>query len=125
MVFSDPSGGPPFAVFDWEDVRLSSGMLDVASFLGGCLAPSDRQAHERALLASYHRALIEAGVTGYPFTACWREYRLAMLDRVIQGVLMAVSLSGGSAHDRRLAKVVAERFGVASIGLALPELCGV
>ena len=34
-----------------------------------------RRACEQDLLRSYHAALVERGVRGYPFEQCWDDYR--------------------------------------------------
>ena len=33
-----------------------------------------------ALLRGYHARLLEHGVTGYPWEACWQDYRLGVID---------------------------------------------
>lgn len=33
-----------------------------------------RRVNERELLTSYHTKLVERGVTGYRFAACWAQY---------------------------------------------------
>ena len=46
----------------------------------------DRRGCERDLVAAYHRALVDHGVTSYALEQCWDDYRFAM----VQGPLVAV-----------------------------------
>ncbi|MEO8286410.1 MAG: phosphotransferase [Chloroflexota bacterium] len=67
------------AVVDWQVATLGRGVIDVARFLGGNLHPNARREHDLRLLRSYHKILLENGVSNYSFEQCWYEYRLAML----------------------------------------------
>jgi hypothetical protein len=56
-------------------VQLGAGARDVAYFLGNAFEPEVRRSCERALLARYHRRLLDDyGVDDYPFDQCWNEY---------------------------------------------------
>jgi hypothetical protein len=72
----DESTRPPrVAVVDWQSVTLGNPLTDVAYFLGAGLLPGARRAAEEVIVRDYHRALGDAGVTGYPFARCWEDYR--------------------------------------------------
>jgi len=55
-------------------------LRDVAYFLGTSVTTDRRRAHEQALVADYHAALVAHGVTGYDADRCWRDYRLGQLQ---------------------------------------------
>lgn len=72
----DASTAPPrVTVVDWQSVRIGKPLNDVAYFLGAGLHPEDRRPVERDIVATYHRHLQEAGVTGFDFAECWDAYR--------------------------------------------------
>lgn len=60
---------------DWQTVILGNGVADAAYFVGGNLQPDDRRAHEDDLVRSYHRSLVDRGVTGLGWDECWARYR--------------------------------------------------
>ena len=75
MLFGTAEGGKPLTVVDWQTVQLGLGPQDVAYFLGNAFAPEVRRGCERALVARYHRALVDGyGVADYPFDQCWADY---------------------------------------------------
>jgi Phosphotransferase enzyme family len=75
-------GGEPAGVnaVDWQTTGLGPPLRDVAFLLGTGLGVDDRRRHERDLVATYHRALGDHGVTGYPAEECWDDYRLGMMQ---------------------------------------------
>jgi Phosphotransferase enzyme family len=92
LLFPDEGGG--VAVVDWQTVSLGLPARDVAYFLGTCLPVEDRRAHEEALVAAYHAALVDHGVAGYELDDCRDDYRFGLL----QGPLIAVL---GAAFSQR------------------------
>ncbi len=72
----DPAG---VAAVDWQTVGLGPPGRDLAYFLATSLSTEDRRRHEAELVATYHRALADHGVTGYTLEECWADYRLGML----------------------------------------------
>ncbi len=71
---------------DWQTVNLGLPARDLAYFVTTSLDPEIRRAVESDLVATYHRRLLELGVTGYTLDDCRRDYRFAAL----QGPLVAV-----------------------------------
>src|SRR5918997_2607261 len=72
----DPAG---VAAVDWQTASLGPPGRDVAYFMSTCLEIDDRRRHERDLLATYHRALGQHGVTDHSLDDCLADYRLGML----------------------------------------------
>ena len=83
------TGNPRPVVVDWQTVAWAGASLDVAYFVGGCLSPEDRRAHEPDLLAHYHDALCRRGVRGYALEQLRADTRLDTFG----GVLMAIVAS--------------------------------
>jgi hypothetical protein len=81
-----PGGGAGVVAVDWQTLSLGLPARDLAYFVATGLAVDDRRAHERAVVASYHAALVGHGVTSYDLEQCWDDYRFAM----VQGPLVSV-----------------------------------
>lgn len=75
----DPSG-TTITVVDWQTLTIGLPARDLSYFLATSLQPEVRAADEHRLVADYHRALGGHGVTGYPGSQCWQDYRLGMLQ---------------------------------------------
>ncbi|WP_280425205.1 phosphotransferase [Nocardia carnea] len=71
---------------DWQTVNLGLPARDLAYFVTTGLDPQIRRTEEDKLVATYHRRLVELGVTGYELDDCCQDYRFAAL----QGPLVAV-----------------------------------
>jgi aminoglycoside phosphotransferase (APT) family kinase protein len=67
-------------VVDWQTLAVGLPARDLAYFIATSLPADDRAAHERDLVAAYHRALTGYGVSGYDVETCWQDYRLGMLQ---------------------------------------------
>jgi hypothetical protein len=76
-------------VFDWEDLFFGNGLLDVSWLLGSGLPPA-LVPQEVSLVRAYHAQLVAHGVSAYPWTHCWEDYRRTMFNLFVQGVLSAV-----------------------------------
>ncbi|UYP19623.1 ecdysteroid 22-kinase family protein [Rhodococcus sp. Z13] len=81
-----PDGAAGVTAVDWQTLTVGLPARDLAYFVATSLPPEVRRAHERDLVATYHRALLGHGVVGYSFEQCWDDYRFALL----QGPLVAV-----------------------------------
>lgn len=66
-------------VVDWQGVGRAPGVHDLAYFLSGTLPPETGAGDELDLLRSYHAALVGAGISGYDFADCLRDYRRCLL----------------------------------------------
>jgi hypothetical protein len=89
LLFDPNPGGIPIAVVDWQTCAVGSGPSDVAYFVGAGLHEDDRRAVEGDLVRDYHERLVGAGVEGYDWDRCWRDYRRGTWA----GLLMAVGAS--------------------------------
>ena len=74
----DAAQSPPsVTTVDWQSITLGNPMTDVAYFMGAGLLPEDRRPVEARIVRDYHAALTAAGVDGYHWDDCWRDYRRA------------------------------------------------
>jgi Ecdysteroid kinase-like family len=90
MLFGGEGCARGFVAVDWQTVGWGPVMTDLAYFIGGSLLPADRRAHEQALVAEYHSALAAAGVGGFGWEECWREYRRALFLGIVMTVAPAM-----------------------------------
>lgn len=93
---------------DWQTLALGLPARDLAYFVETSLAPEERRAHERDLVAAYHAALVGHGVEGYSLEQCWDDYVFALP----QGILVSVlGCAYGARTDRgdRMFAVMVER----------------
>ncbi|WP_241385661.1 phosphotransferase family protein [Rhodococcus sp. CH91] len=81
-----PGGEAGVVAVDWQTLTVGLPARDLSYFIGTGLSIPARREHEKALLATYHRALLCHGVDGYGLRECWDDYRFAML----QGPLVSV-----------------------------------
>jgi aminoglycoside phosphotransferase (APT) family kinase protein len=89
LLFDPTPGGTPIAVVDWQTCAVGSGLHDVAYFIGAGLHEDDRRTVEDDLVRRYHDALTAAGVSGYGWDRCWRDYRRGTWA----GLVMAIAAS--------------------------------
>ncbi|HUS13388.1 MAG TPA: oxidoreductase family protein, partial [Chloroflexia bacterium] len=109
-------------VADWQVATMGRGVVDVARFLAGSLAPADRRAHERRLLDAYHALLVAKGVADYPFAQCWDDYRLATLLPLAR-IATAIGMTAQQGGPRgRPEEVVVTRYCAAITDLRVGEL---
>jgi hypothetical protein len=86
MLFVNRTGVPECVAIDWQDVRFGHGVAEIAWLIPGCMTSVDAD-QERGLLQHYVQRLNTEGIDGYDIDACTADYRRAMLDQFVQGVL--------------------------------------
>jgi hypothetical protein len=102
-----PPAGPGVRAVDWQSVSVGLPARDVAFFLGTGLTTRDRRAHEQDLLAAYHTALADHGVTDYSFAQCWEDYCYGMLQvPLIVGYGCAYAASRTERGNRMFAAMI-------------------
>ena len=81
----NPDGGRT-CLLDWEGWSIEPGPHDLASLIALHLPVSERQALEQELVERYGDQLRQRGVVEYDQSACWDDYRLAIVRRVLSPV---------------------------------------
>jgi len=105
----DPTGkSSSFHVVDWQTYGVNNPMRDVSYFLGGCLLPEDRRAHEQGLVREYHDRLCAAGVSDYSWDECWSDYRQAAYHGLMNAMAAMTFVTPTERGDRLFA-VMAQR----------------
>jgi hypothetical protein len=100
-------GGPGVVAVDWQTLSLGLPARDLAYFVATGLSVADRRAHERDVVASYHRALEGYGVASYDLDACWDDYRFAMVQGPLVSVFGCAYGTRTERGDRMFAAMVA------------------
>jgi aminoglycoside phosphotransferase (APT) family kinase protein len=73
-----PGVGRTHAI-DWQFWHPTIGGTDLAFMIATHWVPETRRCLERPLLEQYYRGLLERGVHGYAWDACWDDYRLSVI----------------------------------------------
>lgn len=74
-------------VVDWQTLSVGLPTRDLGYFLATSLVPDVRSRVERELVDAYHQKLLTYGVENYDSDACWRDYRLGVLQAPLISVL--------------------------------------
>ena len=67
-------------VVDWQTMGVGLPARDLAYFAATSLLPEARAVAERDLVDAYHAELVGYGIADYDRDACWRDYRVGMLQ---------------------------------------------
>jgi aminoglycoside phosphotransferase (APT) family kinase protein len=86
MLFGDGVHAPELAVVDWQTIVRGHAMADVAYFMGSSLEPAEREACEVDLVRGYHDRMRAAGVDGWSWDDCWRDYRYFSFFGLMMGI---------------------------------------
>lgn len=102
LLFSPAGAGTPptVTVVDWQTCAVGPALHDVAYFVGAGLDEHDRREHEHRLVTDYHRSLVAAGVVGYGWDACWRDYRRGTWAGLLMAVGAAMMVERTDRGDR-------------------------
>jgi len=65
-------------MLDWKSWSIDIGADDLAHMMAIFWFPERRLRLEQELLKRYYKRLVEYGVTGYDWPACWHDYRLSV-----------------------------------------------
>ncbi len=86
VLFDARGGSQSVVVLDWQGLGFGRGTIDVAYWMGTSMTVDQRRAHERDLVAHYHRALVSHGVEHYSGARCWDDYRVQAIHGLQVGV---------------------------------------
>jgi hypothetical protein len=98
----DP-GGTRVTVVDWQTMGVGLPARDLSYFTATSLLPELRADVEEGLVDDYHQSLLGYGVTNYDREACWRDYRLGMLQAPLITALGCAFASSTERGDEMIA----------------------
>jgi len=105
LMFPD-DGTPGVCAVDWQTLSLALPARDVAYLVATSLPAAERRAHEDALVAAYHEALLGYGVEDYDLALCREDYRFSMLQGPLVAVLGCVYGTRTDRGDQMFAAMV-------------------
>jgi hypothetical protein len=97
------------AVLDWQLAAWGRGPCDLSFFVSGSVEPDVLARQEDSLLATYHRALVAHGVSGYDFAACRHDYLGGLVLNLPNPVTALVAVPPGNERGGRLLRQNARR----------------
>jgi hypothetical protein len=115
------AGTDAVTVLDWQLSVRGVGVWDVANFLAGSVTVDDRRAWEDDLVRRYHAGLLAAGVTGYDWDRCWRDYRYAVGQQAWSTCPMG-DMDPGNDRGQLLLDTITPRYLVAADDLGVVEM---
>ena len=81
----DPDGVLPSQAVDFQTLAVGLPGRDLGFLLASSMTTEDRRAHEREIVAAYHRALLAHGVRDYDLETCWSDYVFGLLQGPVIG----------------------------------------
>jgi len=95
------AGDDVVTVLDFQLSTRHVGVWDVANFLGASVTVENRQAWQDDILATYHQALVDHGVTGYSIDDLTFHYRMCTMHQAMAQIAVA-NLDPGTERGRAL-----------------------
>ena len=104
VAFADGSGPARVRLYDWQLVSRGPGAYDLMYFMVQSIETDVRRKIQDELVATYHTALVDAGVTGYGIEELQDDMSTAAC--MMWGFLSAV---GNIVHPDEKGREIAER----------------
>ena len=98
ILYNDSDAQTSATVVDWQSLSVSSGLSDIAYFLGVSLDTATRRAEEKTLLEGYRKQLAALGVT-LKAEDCWQQYREFSMSGFMTVILGAVYTAAEARSD--------------------------
>lgn len=109
IFFDDASEALGFALIDWEDLTVGNALVDVAWLMTTSVHTQD-VTWEPDLLRNYYDALRACGVLDYSWDDCLSDYRWAIANVFVQGVLNSSVEATAPAHEVEVERELGQRF---------------
>lgn len=115
LLFTESVNGLNVKVVDWQTVSISSGVTDLAYFIGASFGPEQRREVEDELVHRYHDGLSQAGIS-MSWTEVWDQYRLFATSGYIMAIVASMLVKQTERGDAMFA-AMANRHGQQMIDL--------
>jgi hypothetical protein len=110
IFFDSPLGeAGNVTMIDFQALTVGCPMIDVAYFIRPNMDPAVANASEEHLVATYHAALVEAGVRAYSLEQCREDYTLASLWVIHRGVILIGTLDLSNERGMEMVDRAVER----------------
>ena len=121
FLFGGSAGRDAVTVLDWQLSVRGAGVWDIANFLAGSVTLDDRRAWEHELVRRYYEGLAAAGITGYEWDRCWRDYRYAIGQQAWSTCPMG-DVEPGNERGRLLLDTITPRYLAAASDHGVTEM---
>lgn len=121
FLFGGSAGDDTMTVLDWQLSVRGAGVWDIANFLAGSVTVDDRRDWERELVRRYYDGVVAAGVTGYEWDRCWRDYRYAIGQQAWSTCPMG-DMEPGNDRGQLLLDTITPRYLIAASDHAVTEM---
>lgn len=109
IFFDDDAEPVGVTLFDWEDATIGNGLSDVAWLISTSVGTGDVE-WEADLVRHYYEVLLAAGIEDYGWGECQADYRLAIENVFVQGVLNSCVGRGESAEEIAGERELGQRY---------------
>lgn len=109
LLFIDTTNGINVKVVDWQTVSISSGVTDLAYFIGASFSADQRREVESELVNRYCDGLSQAGVS-IEYSEIWDQYRLFGTSGYIMAIVASMLVKQTDRGDAMFA-AMANRHG--------------
>jgi len=99
--FGGSAGDGVVTVLDFQLSTRHVGVWDVANFLGASVTVENRREWQGEILATYHQALVDRGVTGYSIEELTFHYRMCTMHQALAQIAVS-NLDPGTDRGRAL-----------------------
>lgn len=107
--FVEGDSGTRLLAVDWQNCGIAKGVYDVAYLLAGSVEAELRKSMEMSALETYHQTLVGAGVTGYSFDTCFKDYQFCLLISLIVPIAVCGALEAGNERGLDMGKTLLTR----------------
>jgi thiamine kinase-like enzyme len=121
LLIGGSAGDGVVTFLDWQFCMRGPGAWDIANFLAASVTVDDRRAWEDDLVHRYHDGLVAAGVEGYDWGTCWRDYRYAIGQQAWSTLPMG-DMDPGNDRGRLLLETLTPRYITAAQDLGVSEM---
>jgi hypothetical protein len=121
LLMGGSAGDGVVTFLDWQFCMRGPGAWDIANFLAASVTVDDRRAWEDDLVRRYHAGLVAAGVEGYSWERCWRDYRYAIGQQAWSTLPMG-DMDPGNERGRLLLETLTPRYHAAALDLGVAEM---
>ena len=108
FLFGGSAGDGVVTVLDFQLSTRHVGAWDVANFLGASLTIEDRRAWHDDILATYHQALVDNGVTDYSLEDLTFHFRMCAMHQALAQIAVS-NLDPGTERGRQLLDAMVTR----------------
>ena len=123
FLFGGSAGDEAVTLLDWQLSVRGVGVWDVANFLAASVSVENRRVWEDDLVRRYHNGLLAAGVEGYDWDRCWRDYRYAIGQQAWSTCPMG-DMDPGNERGQLLLDTITPRYLVAADDHGVTEMLG-